>query len=75
VGVTRLAVVLALAVAACHPPASSTETSAVAAASVAVGAPAPDGPVATADGQAIHLRDRFAAGRTQTVLVFYRGFY
>jgi hypothetical protein len=63
-----------VALAACHPPPSSAEADAVAAAAAKVSAPAPSATFHDASGAQVALADVWHA-HTQTVVVFYRGFY
>ena len=69
-----LFVAAALALAACHPPPSGAEATAVAAKAAPVAQPAPAGSFHDASGAPIALADVWKAHPT-TVLVFYRGFY
>ena len=63
-----------LAFAACHPPPSSAEATAVAAKAAPTAAPAPAATFHDASGAEVALADVWKA-HPQTVLVFYRGFY
>ena len=64
----------ALAVVACHPPASPMQAAEVAAVAAPTGAVAPAGTLHAADGRAVALAELWPAHQ-ETVLVFYRGFY
>ena len=63
-----------LALAACHPPASNAEATAVAAKAAPIAQPAPAATFHDASGAQVALADVWKAHPT-TVLVFYRGFY